>query len=68
MNRATYHNRHHLDSSEASLDEIMTAPPTSAEAHAAQRQRRMQARLRVEELREERELDDEHGWGSAPRT
>lgn len=62
MSRSTYHNRDHLVSSEVSLHDIMTAPLTSAEAHAAQRQRQMQARLRVEALREERELAADRGW------
>jgi len=62
MSRSTYHNRDHIVTSEASLREIMTAPPTSAETHAAQRQRQMQTRLRLEEKREERELAADRGW------
>jgi len=62
MSRSTYHNRDHLVSNEATLRDIMTAPPTSAEAHAAQRQRQLQTRLRLEALREERELALDRGW------
>ena len=62
MRRSTYHNRDHLVSNEATLRDIMTAPPTSAEAHAARRQRQLQTRLRLEALREERELALDRGW------
>lgn len=62
MSRSTYHNRDHLVRNEATLRDIMTAPPTSAEAHAAQRQRQLQTRLRLEALREEREMALDRGW------
>lgn len=54
--------RDHIVTSEASLRDIMTVPPASAEAYTAQRQRQMQTRLRLEELRDERELEADRGW------
>lgn len=62
MNRSNYHNRDHVVTNEASLRDIMTAPAASAEAHAAQRRRQMKTRLRLEELRDERELAADGGW------
>lgn len=62
MSRSNYHNRDHNVLSEASLHDIMTAPPSSAEAHAAQRQRQLQVRLHLEALRDERELEADRGW------
>lgn len=62
MTRSIYHNRDHLDKSEASLHDIMTVPPTPAAAHAAQRQQQMATRLRLEALREERALALDRGW------
>lgn len=62
MSRSNYHNRDHIVTSEASLRDIMTVPPASAEAYTAQRQRQMQTRLRLEELRDERELEADRGW------
>lgn len=44
---------------EPDLHEIMTAPPTSAEAHAARRYQRGKSRRRIEELREERWISKE---------
>lgn len=40
--------------SNARLREIMTAPPMSAAAHAADRRRRLAARRKVEDLHDER--------------
>jgi hypothetical protein len=62
MSRSTYQNRDHIVTSEASLRDIMTAPAATAEAHAAQRKRMMETRLRLEELRDERALAADRGW------
>ena len=44
-------------SNAASLAELMTAPPMSAEAHAHVQQRRIATRRRLEDLRESREVE-----------
>lgn len=62
MSRSQYCNRDHIVSNDASLREIMTAPPSSAQAHAALRQRQMETRLRLEALKDERDLAADRGW------
>lgn len=64
MSRSNYHNRDHIVKNEASLRDIMTTPAATAEAHAAQRRRQMETRLRLEEMRDERELAADRGWHS----
>lgn len=44
-------------SNAASLNELMTAPPMSAEAHAVVQKRRIATRRRLEDLRESREVE-----------
>ena len=62
MPRSLYYNRANDVRSEASLRDIMTAPPTSADVHTAMRQRQLETRLRLEALRDERELAADRGW------
>ena len=62
MSRSNYHNRDHIVTSEASLREIMTTPAANAEAYADKRKRQMETRLRLEEMRDERDLAADRGW------
>ncbi|MDK6080360.1 hypothetical protein [Massilia varians] len=62
MPRSLYYNRAHDVRSEASLRDIMTTPPISADVHTSLRQRQLETRLRLEALKDERELEADRGW------